>query len=395
MCGKALKDINDNRESLPAGKYRVAIILPHFHPYVGGGEKLFYDIARGLVKEGHDVHVVAEKVDEEHTGYKEIEGIKIWYCPWSSAFGHPFPRRRDIEPHIAWCDIVHTSTYTTMPIVSRLARKYKKPSVATIHEVRGPMWFKADSFIKAHIFWAVEQYTVRKKYSVYHAVSEASKRDTERYTKRKNVVRVYNYNELRPGTEDKSFSLRQYFQIPESTRVFLYYGRPGKTKGIDVYRDALKKLGSEKAIPEDVKFCFILGKEPADLRRIFAKEIEKAGLSEQVLIKESLPRPQLAASILQADVVVVPSLTEGFGFSALEACQMGKPLIHSDGGALPEVVYGKCISFTNGDAESLKEGLLGAIRGGDAAFKSIPERHFTYEETLGGIIDIYDGLMNK
>lgn len=393
MCTKLLKDINDDRQPLPEGKYRIAMILPHFHPYVGGGEKLFYEIAKGLVKEGHDVHVVAEKVDEEHSGYKEIEGIKIWYCPWKSAFGHPFPKRRDIEPHIAWCDIAHTSTYTTTPIVSKLARKYKKPSVITIHEVRGPMWFKADTFIRALIFWMVEQVTVKKKFSVYHAVSDASKRDTERYTKRKNVVRVYNCNEFDASEADPDFDVREYFGIKKDSNIFLYYGRPGKTKGIDVYRDALISLMKENSLPENIKFCFILGKEPADLRKIFEEQIQKAGLSDRVLIRPSLDRSKLAAAIMQANTVVVPSLTEGFGFSALEACLLGRPLVHSDGGALPEVVYGQCLSFTNGDAMDLKNKLLEVIQKGESAFTRIPEKRFTSEETIKGIIGIYDQLM--
>lgn len=388
-------NVTSELEPMPEGKYRVAIILPHFYPYVGGGEKLFYDIAKGLVLEGHEVHVVAEKVDEEHTGYKEVDGIKVWYCNWKSAFGHPFPKRVDIEPHIAWCDVVHSSTYTTSPVVSRLAKKYKKPSLLTVHEVRGPLWFKADTFIKALIFWSVEQYTVRQQFTGYHAVSEATLRDTKRYTGRKNVKRVYLYNEFRPGLESKHFSLRGYFNLPEETKVFLYYGRPGKTKGIDVYKKALLDLKKQADIPDNVKFCFILGKEPADLRKKFIRDIEKADLGEQVLIRDSVARDELASAILQADYIVVPSLTEGFGFSALEACLMGKPLIHSNAGSLPEVCYGQCISFENGDAKELQKGIEAVMKKGLDAFETVEEKHFSYEKMMHGITEFYNDMIEK
>ena len=70
---------------------KIAIILPHFYPYVGGGEKMFYDLAMGLVKLGHEVHVVARNVGEEYLGYRRLEQLEVWYCPWRSMFG---PRAR-------------------------------------------------------------------------------------------------------------------------------------------------------------------------------------------------------------------------------------------------------------------------------------------------------------
>ena len=47
--------------------------------------------------------------------------------------------------------------------------------------------------------------------------------------------------------------------------TFLYYGRPGQTKGIYVYEEAIKLLKEKATQPEieKAKFCFILSKDPA------------------------------------------------------------------------------------------------------------------------------------
>lgn len=371
---------------------KIAIILPHFYPYVGGAEKMFYDLAMGLAGLGHDVHVVARNVGEEYLGYKELDRIKVWYCPWKSMFGHPFPKESDIEPHIMWCDIVHTSIFTTSPVVSRLARKYRKPSVLTIYEARGWKWYWADNFIRATAFFMVEQYTCRRRFDRYHAISDATKRDIERYMGKKNVTRVYLANELGKTENTSDFSLRGYFGLPEGVKVFLYYGRPGKTKGIHIYERAIaevkKRMGTLSE--QDVYFCFLLGKEPEDLREAFLKKIKKDGLEDVVRVCASVERKDLEACIRQADAVVVPSLTEGFGFSALEACQIGTRLIYSDGGSLPEVAYGACRSFKNRDAGDLAKKLAAAIEEKEDAFLDIPEKTFTYEEMLNGIIRIYE-----
>ncbi len=369
---------------------KIAIILPHFYPYVGGGETMFYDLARGLTERGHDVRVVAELVDYEHTGHKVIDGIDVWYCPWKSMFGHPFPRKKDIEKHIRWCDVVHTSIFTTAPVVSALAKKYHKPSVLTVYEVRGKKWFWSDVFYRALIYYMVEQVSCRQKFDVYHAISEATKQDFRTYIGKRDVRRVYLANEMgrTEHPEDSGFSLREYFGIGDE-KVFLYYGRPGKTKGVHVYAQAIRYLQQRGIDLSGVRFCFLLGKEPEKPRKEFLETIEKWGLEDIVLIRESVAREELAACIAQADCVVVPSLTEGFGYSALEACQIGTPLIYSDGGSLPEVAYGRCRSFHNRNASHLAGRLAAVIREDPRAFRQVPEKKFTKETMLGGLEEIY------
>ena len=374
---------------------KICIVLPHFYPYVGGGEKLFYDLAKGLLLRGHEVRVIAERIDDEYSGHKVVEGIDVWYCSWKAMFGHPIPKASDVEEHVRWCDLVHTSIFTTAHVASKLAKKYKKPSIMTVHEVRGTKWYWADDFIHATGFFVYEQYVCRQKFDVYHAVSESTKRDFHAFCgKNKPVIRVYNANEMEPGlAKESNIDYRDYFGLDSQTRTFLYYGRAGKTKGIYVYLDAIRKLVNANLIPQNVRFCFIVGKEPADLRQKFIDYVKQNKLEQVVLIRDSLPRKDLCKCIEQADYVVVPSLTEGFGFSALEACQMGKPLIYSNGCSLPEVVYGDCLAFENRDAQDLSDKLIKVIQEGRDAFEVVPAKTFTYEEMIEGMIEIYKELL--
>lgn len=376
---------------------KIAIILPHFYPYVGGAEKMFYDLAKGLIQAGHEVRVVARNIGNEYLGPKVVDGINICYCPWKSMFGHPVPRKKDLEEVIAWCDIVHTSIFTTSPPVSRLARKYHKPALLTVYEARGNKWFWADNFIRATAFYLIEQYTIRQRFNCYHAISDATKADVERYCHRRNVRRIYLANEMDQAHVAKDFSMRQYFGLSMEQKVFLYYGRPGKTKGILVYERAIDKLVKEcdSRLLENTSFCFLLGKEPEDLRAAFIRLIEKKGLTNRVIIRDSVTREQLGACIQQADCVVVPSLTEGFGFSALEACQIGSRLIYSDGGSLPEVTFGECKSFRNRDEADLADKLKAVVENREDAFDIIPAKTFTYDEMFGGMIHLYEELVQK
>ena len=376
---------------------KICFVLPHFYPYVGGGERIFYDMVQGLLKRGHEIRVLARNVGDEYLGHKTVNGMEVYYFPWTSFFGHPIVPAKDIEEHIRWSDVVHASIFTPAPPSSRLARKYHKPSVLTVHEARGPRWFWVEDIIRASGFWLYEQFVCRQKFDVYHAVSQATKRDILAYCgKNKNVVCVYNaVNEMDPSVAEKSsLNLREYFNLSDKERIFLYYGRPGQTKGIYVYQEAIRSLQKRGVDLTDIRFCFILGAEPVKLRKKFIDSINRYGLSDKVLIRDSLGREDLCRCITQTDYVVVPSVTEGFGLSALEACQLGRKIISSTGGALTEVVYGDCLFFENRNSEALADRLQAVIEKGDAAFEKLPPRSFPYEDMVDGIENIYKSLLN-
>lgn len=77
---------------------------------------------------------------------------------------------------------------------------------------------------------------------------------------------------------------------------------------------------------------------PSATPRIAPAEIERLGIGDRVTIVGRVSERALAAWYRRAQVLVSPSLYEGFGLPAAEAMACGTPVIASDGGALPEVV---------------------------------------------------------
>lgn len=74
-------------------------------------------------------------------------------------------------------------------------------------------------------------------------------------------------------------------------------------------------------------------KKTIDIARI-ASEFSGSRILTMFDVSESVRR----ALLLSAELVLVPSLSEGFGLVALEAIQAGTPVLVSDRGALPEIV---------------------------------------------------------
>ncbi|HJS47324.1 MAG TPA: glycosyltransferase family 4 protein, partial [Gemmatimonadales bacterium] len=68
--------------------------------------------------------------------------------------------------------------------------------------------------------------------------------------------------------------------------------------------------------------------------------------------------PEVAPLLAAADVVVVPSLSEGLGTAALEALALGRPLVASRAGGLAEILSdGAGLGVPPGDPAALAAGV--------------------------------------
>lgn len=104
-----------------------------------------------------------------------------------------------------------------------------------------------------------------------------------------------------------------------------------------------------------------LGEGP--MRNLIAKAAKDAGIA--VEITGSLDHRDLLERVAMARLVVVPSRFEGFGLTALEALALGKPVIASDAGGLPEVLGNAGCIIPHGNIDALAQAVKAALAGDD------------------------------
>ena len=167
--------------------------------------------------------------------------------------------------------------------------------------------------------------------------------------------------------------------VPESKVTVIYPGVDGGFRRLDD-RDFLKSVRARYGLPEHFilavgtleprknlpflveayrRFCEVSPEKPglviAGRTGWNLKAVQKglSGAASGVVLTGFVPQKDLLALYTLADVFVLPSMYEGFGFPPLEAMASGCPVIVSNRGSLPEVVGDAALLIDPEDAGSL------------------------------------------
>jgi glycosyltransferase involved in cell wall biosynthesis len=146
---------------------------------------------------------------------------------------------------------------------------------------------------------------------------------------------VHNGIDTRPFTAAvQRESAAKIRRAARGRKVVLFVGRLIPDKGPQVIIQAARKLILERG-RRDLSF-FIGG--DGRLRRLLQARIRRYKLTEEVFLLGKLSHHEAIESYFGADLIVMPSLHEGFPLTALEALAAGRPLLASRVGGLPEII---------------------------------------------------------
>jgi glycogen synthase len=105
-----------------------------------------------------------------------------------------------------------------------------------------------------------------------------------------------------------------------------------------------------------------------------------------VQLFDGFPQKELRELIATVDLIIAPSLAEGFGSVHSEACVMQKTLITTQVAAIPEVVSGKVVFVQAGSSEALIQGVKQAR---DSKLSLLPRKDFHRDTTVQDLAKLY------
>lgn len=302
----------------------------------GGGERAFLQLAQGL-KDRYQVFVGATPGGIFENKLKN-SGILLYHIDMSRRFSlKPIHQIIDIVLSKK-IDLIHSQGIRA-DFYSRIAARKLGSTIRLVDTIAMPVEGFDVSPSRKKIYSFFDRFSERYV-DRFIVVSETLKKtliNNHRIPKHK-VIRIYNGIELKeyqPDDSGESFKQpRKEFCISEGVSLIGAIGRLVWQKGFEYLIEAIPEVLKEY---QKVKFLFI-GEGP--LKERLKVKSERLRTKDYIIFAGF--RKDIKEVLTALDILVIPSLREGFPIITLEAMAMAKPIIATRiGGITEQITDGK------------------------------------------------------
>jgi glycosyltransferase involved in cell wall biosynthesis len=329
-----------------------------YYPFLfGGGEYIFYLIAKELVKRGHTVQVVTQRFHETKAS-DSVDGIKIYRVAPGIKYAGILPptikhnlkylilaSKKGIEivtksrKKGQAIDIIHSNTYVPALSGQICSALFSIPHIVTFHDVfqasSNKFWTdwsaKQNANLPAYTSIAskmIERIVMHLPVDAFHTVSETSREDLLTFNVSDKKIKVIPNGLEQAEYQDESYNDSSQAISREPSIVFV--GRLVFYKNLETVIKAFKKV--VELLPK--ARLIIVGDGPYKNNLIKASEPIKNNVVFTGRVSNSYKIRLMAAS----SFVVFPSTIEGFGIAIIEGFACKKAVLVSDVRPLSDIV---------------------------------------------------------
>lgn len=292
---------------------------------VGGTERHLFELVKRLKNTAYQPFVCSlgregifsrqfgdEGIDIENLAIKRVyglNGLRAFFCLKDKI------RKNEIR-------IIHAFHFGAQLLATALAKASKTPLVLSVRDLG--FWKKAHhEFITRQIDGLADKVLVN---------SQAIKKDLMSKGLAEDKISVI-YNGVDFEKFQKNYNAAAYRQelgITQQRHVIAYIGWLRPEKGVNYFIESARKVLSSCSEPQ----FLVIGDGP--LRKALEDQAKDLGIKDKVsFLGDRKDIPQLLSLV---DVCVLPSLTEGFSNTVLEAMAASVPVVASRVGGNPEAV---------------------------------------------------------
>ena len=313
------------------------VVSEHFYPY-GGAELSLWKLCAALARKGHQLYVITARRDGE-PDYEEKEGIHLFRPFTTGNLAHRFVFALRLQSYMKkWLqgrkiDIIYNLGYVPTVPVTRIAGKLGIPSVTLLGHFCGKKWFRLTNPLLALFNIFSETMTIRL--ARHHALVVQCQDTADKVSAHTNAeVEVICNTLLDPAAINQaekrtdSKKVREILGIGDDELFLLHVGALIRTKG--VYNLVRALSGWQR------RFKLVLvgdGKERARIE-ILAQRLNLAG---DVFLLGEKPHDETLSIIKSCDVLLLSSICEQMPNVVLEALALGRPVIATKVGGVPEI----------------------------------------------------------
>lgn len=287
-------------------------------------------------------------------------------------------------------DILFSPAYTA-PLWCQCKR------VVTIHDISYqlyPEWFRFEEILKLR---TISRISAKKANKIF-TVSEYSKKEIVRHYRISPEKILVAHNGVDPkfqpsGDVEVLSRVKQKYGISEN--YILHVGAIFVRRNIPLLLSAFSFITHK--FPHQL---VLVGPNRSNPYQDISLLIRENGLEEQVVWIEYASDEDLPFLYEGADLLVLLSTYEGFGFPVIEAMACGTPVVASNLTSLPEVVGDAGLLVDPKDEEEVKEAILTILSDGKLrevlAKKALEQvKNFTWRKTAKRCLTAFEELAGK
>jgi len=375
-------------------------LINNFPPYSGTG-RVAYELFKNLRKEQ------SNKVDVDLfcTHFMRREEAS-WDVNKEVKFLHRFAYKEHenlsraliyfVDPYRIpkGYDIYHVTNH----MLGRFAA-VRRPSLVTVHDVLQFKYReKMGSPLSSYIYNFLMDKSIRSLSGANHLIS-VSGWSADQVSKILNIPReiisvVYNGLDHALFYPREKWESRKRLNLPLDAKIILNLGSEIKRKNLQTLLKSLRLIVNKN--PKAI--LLRIGEKTAAISKL----IDDLRLSENIRYLDFVPESDLPYVYGSADVLVIPSLEEGFGFPVIEAQACGLPVIASRRSSLPEVGGSNCFYIEKEEDEVLlAEMIVDVISAPISRLATIIEGgienagKFSWERNAAETLSVYEEVLSK
>jgi len=271
-------------------------------------------------------------------------------------------------------DYIHAHDWLTMEAATILKEEIGVPMVLTIHstEYDRSGWLNPNQW-----FIDIEKKGMENADRII-AVSHLTKRViVEKYGINPDIISVI-HNAVYPIPEGKK------------QEIVLFLGRLTIQKGAEFFLKAARKV-----LDYEPDVIFVVAGEGDMLPRLIDQAVD-LGISNRVIFTGRLTEEEVKYIYGISSVYIMPSVSEPFGITALEAISAGTPTIASKTAGVCET-FDNCIKVDFWDTDEIASKIIPLLRY-ESLRKTLSENGkqeielFTWDNVAGKTLEVYNGI---
>ncbi len=345
-----------------AERPRVCIVSAQYLPHVGGVENYVASFSSALMEKGLAVTVVTSAA-KGLPEYEEHGALEIFRLPTLQLMGgrfpvtYPSPRRRRLLKRLSQrgfaAMLVNVRFYFLSLLAVKLAKKMKTPCWLLDHgsghlTMSGSLATKLGERFEHWITRREKRYKPR-----FAAVSESSREWLRHFGIETGIIfpNAVDPDALREAADNARRDFRSEYAVPDGDTVVSFVGRLTKEKGAAELCEAFRIVREKRS---DVHL-FLAG--DGYLRPQIERDCPPA------VCLGVLPHGEVAALNAQSDIFCLPSVSEGFSTSVLEAAVCGCYVIATAVGGAVDIIApsGAGTILENMEPQTIADAILSAM----------------------------------